>query len=421
MMTESITKSILTSGWLPRNQTTRGMRSPHLWIITALMVFGILLYYADLVLPAGIPPFTDGLSIIIHDLHRTMFFIPIIYASLVFRTRGSLITSFIFLCIVLPRALLISPYPDALLRPLVFVTFAAFISLLIATQLNRVEKEIRTGTELKAAYQELNESRKRLAENQEQLIQAERLSLIGEMAASFTHEVKNPLAAAMVFNKLLTKEVAGNNFSKETSLKYLSQIDLALTRSIRLIENMLNLGRQSPPSLKLVDINSVINRALELTVHLTKGQDITVITEFNPSLPRTMADSDQLQQVYINLTLNAIQAMTEGGRLTIRTSADENWLKTEIEDTGCGISLENMSKLFKPFFTTKEKGRGVGLGLAVCHEIIQHHEGRIEVQSKEGEGTTFSIYLPVHLEEYEGEVETPEKDRASRTMANVQA
>ncbi len=117
--------------------------------------------------------------------------------------------------------------------------------------------------------------------------------------------------------------------------------------------------------------------------------------KLDPSLPNLTADFDQLQQVCTNLILNAIQAIPERGRLTLRSSVSDSWLKVEVEDNGCGISQENKRKLFTPFFTTKEKGKGVGLGLAVAYGIIQRHQGRIEVQSKEGEGTTFTIYLPV--------------------------
>ncbi|TRZ52607.1 MAG: PAS domain-containing sensor histidine kinase, partial [Dehalococcoidia bacterium] len=131
-------------------------------------------------------------------------------------------------------------------------------------------------------------------------------------------------------------------------------------------------------------------------------QHIQIIKELNPSLPEPMADFDQLQQVCTNLIMNAIQAMSEGGMLTLRTSvANDSQLKIEVQDTGCGISQENMRKLFTPFFTTKGKGKGVGLGLAVAYGIIQRHKGRIGVQSKEGEGTTFTIYLPLHHEEHE--------------------
>ena len=112
-----------------------------------------------------------------------------------------------------------------------------------------------------------------------------------------------------------------------------------------------------------------------------------------------MADPDQLQQVCINLILNAIQAMPDGGTLTLRTAVENGQIKMDVQDTGCGISPENMHKLFTPFFTTKKEVKGVGLGLAVSYGIIQRHHGKISVKSKEGEGTTFSIYLPVNYAE----------------------
>ena len=240
---------------------------------------------------------------------------------------------------------------------------------------------------------------KELGVAQEDLIQAEKLTSLGQMAASIAHEVNNPLAGILVYTQLLTKKIAENSISKEVALGYLSRMNSELTRSTRLIRNLLDFARQSPPALRLVDINDVINRALDLAAHSAELQNIQVIKELDPSLPNLTADFDQLQQVCTNLILNAIQAIPEKGRLTLRTSANDNWLKVEVEDTGCGISQENMRKLFTPFFTTKEKGKGVGLGLAVAYGIIQRHQGKIEVKSKEGEGTTFTIHLPVRHEE----------------------
>jgi len=237
-----------------------------------------------------------------------------------------------------------------------------------------------------------------LRSTQEGLIQAEKLTSLGQMAAAIAHEVNNPLAGVLIYTQLLAKKINSDKFTKESALEYLSKMETELTRSSRLIRNLLDFARQSPPRFWEVDINEVINRSFELAAHSAKLQHVQAVKELDPSLPTTMADFDQLQQVCTNLIMNAIQAMPEGGTLTIRTSADDAQIKIEVQDTGVGISPENMRKLFTPFFTTKREVKGVGLGLAVSYGIVQRHKGRIEVQSKEGEGTTFTIYLPLRHE-----------------------
>ncbi len=259
------------------------------------------------------------------------------------------------------------------------------------------EKEMQD--KLSAAYQELRESHQRLKESQEHLIQAEKLTSLGQLTASFAHEVNNPLSGILVYTQLLMKKIAGDNMPKETALDYLSKMEFELIRSTKLIRNLMDFARQSPPAFREVNINEVVTRSFDLAAHSAELQHVQVTKELAPSLPKVIADFDQLHQVCTNLILNAIQAMPEGGRLTLRTSVDNNQLKIEVQDTGHGISPENMRRLFTPFFTTKREVKGVGLGLAVAYGIVQRHKGKIEVQSKEGEGTTFTIYLPLHLEE----------------------
>ena len=237
-----------------------------------------------------------------------------------------------------------------------------------------------------------------LRSTQEGLIQAEKLTSLGQMAAAIAHEVNNPLAGVLVYTQLLAKKINSGQFTKESALEYLSKMETELTRSSRLIRNLLDFARQSPPRLWEVDINEVINRSFELAAHSAQLQHVQVIKELDPTLPRISADFDQLQQVCTNLIMNAIQAMPNGGQLTLSTSTENSQVKIEVQDTGVGISPENMRKLFTPFFTTKREVKGVGLGLAVSYGIIQRHHGRIEVQSKEGEGTTFTIYLPLAKE-----------------------
>jgi len=382
--------------WLPGSQVSRGVRSPHFWIIAALMAVLTLVYYAGYTPLAQLGNFlTDAFP---HDLHRTLFLIPIIYAAITFRVRGTLVASFVFLCAVLPRTFY-SPYTDPIVRPLLFVLFTAFLGVLTAMLIDRFEKEEKAHAELNIAHQELSTYVQQLKESQEQLIQAEKLTSLGQMAASIAHEINNPLAGVLVYTQLLSKKVAGDTLKEEEALDYLSKMEAEVSRCSRIIRNLLDFARQKELMLRLVDINQVIEQVLAMVGHQAQLQNIEVVKEFSPSLPKVMADFDQLQQVFINLTLNAIQAMPDGGKLTLRSSAVDGEVRIDVQDTGCGIPKENLNKLFTPFFTTKAKGKGVGLGLAVVHGIIERHKGRTKVQSEVGRGTTFSVYLGVHSSE----------------------
>ncbi len=327
-----------------------------------------------------------------------IFFYPLIYAAIVYRLRGVVISGLIVLGILLPYALLFPLALYSLVISLLLFIFGLLVSGLGATLLNYLEQQLESYKEIVSLNEELNSYIDRLESTQKQLIQAEKLSSLGQMAASIAHEVNNPLAGVLVYTKLLSKKIANGTISKDNALGYLSKMDSELTRSSRLIRNLLDFARQSPPTLREVNPNDVIDRALDLAEHSAVSQNIQVIKELSVSLPRIMADFDQLIQVCTNLILNAIQAMPQGGKLTLRTSSDGSQVKIECQDTGHGISPENMGRLFTPFFTTKHMVKGVGLGLAVSYGIIQRHKGRIEVQSREGEGTTFSIYLPLPIE-----------------------
>jgi len=385
-----------TIKWLPDNQVSRGVRSPHFWIIAALMAVLTLVYYAGYTPLAHLGGFfTDAFP---HDLHRTLFLIPVIYAAITFRVRGALVASFVCLCAVLPRTFY-SPYTDPLVRPLLLVLFTALLGVLTALLIDQVEKEEKAHAELNIAHQELNTYVQQLKESQDQLIQAEKLTSLGQLAASIAHEINNPLAGVLVYTQLLSKKVTGDAFNKEEALGYLSKMETEVGRCSRIIRNLLDFARQTEPMLRLVDVNQVIEQVLAMVSHQAQLQNVEVVKEFSPSLPKVMADFDQLQQIFTNLTLNAIQAMPDGGRLTLRSSAVDGEVRIDVQDTGCGISKENMSKLFTPFFTTKAKGKGVGLGLAVVHGIIERHKGRIKVQSEVGKGTTFSVYLGSHNDE----------------------
>ncbi len=262
-----------------------------------------------------------------------------------------------------------------------------------------LEKEMQD--KLSAAYRELTESHQRLKESQEQLIQAEKLTSLGQLAASVAHEVNNPLSGVLIYTQLLIKKIDHNDIRRETTLEYLRKMETELIYSTKLIQNLFDFARQTPPAFRQVNLNEVVDRSYSFTAQSVALQHIQVIRDLDSSLPSLMADFDQLQQVCTNLIMNALQAMPGGGTLTLRTWAESDQGMIQVRDTGCGISPENMRKLFTPFFTTKREVKGVGLGLAVAYGIVQRHKGKIDVQSKVGEGTAFTLCLPLRLNEHE--------------------
>jgi len=239
---------------------------------------------------------------------------------------------------------------------------------------------------------------------EEELIQSEKMVSLGQLAASVVHEVNNPLAGIMVYVKLFQKKYKENKIQDESTDRQLQKIEKELDRTTRIIRNLLTFSRQSESSMSPIDINKAIDAALLLVGNQINLENIGLEKNFDPHLPQVLADFDKIQQVLINIILNAIQAMPEGGNLTIATSVakdirvrdtKKDTVRIDIKDTGIGIPKENLKKLFTPFFTTKEKGKGVGLGLSVVHGIIGKHKGKIEVESEQDVGTTFSIYLEV--------------------------
>jgi len=377
---DSVGRKILAR--LPGNQIPRGAASPHFWAIAGLMAVLTLIYYADRT-PLGLLGgfFAENLP---HDLHRALFLIPVVYAAVTFRFWGAIVTSVAFLCIVLPRTFYF-PDIDPPIRVLIFVLVTACMGMLCAALMDRIDEE--------------REIIRRLKESRDMLVHADRLTSLGQMSASIAHEINNPLAGVLTYTKLLARKVGSDSIKKEETLDYLSKMEAEIGRCSRIVRNLLDFARQRQPMLKPVDINQVVEQVLAMVGHQAELQKVAVVKEFSSPLPKVMADFDQLQQVFTNLALNAIQAMPEGGKLTMRTALEDSQVRVDVEDTGYGIPKENMEKLFNPFFTTKEKGKGVGLGLAVSHGIIERHKGSIKVHSEVGKGTIFSVYLNVYHEE----------------------
>ena len=232
-----------------------------------------------------------------------------------------------------------------------------------------------------------------LANLQKQLIQSEKLASVGRLAAGVGHEINNPLTGILTYGHFLSKRANEKDFVKEYSEKIVNET----MRCRKIIRRLLDFARQTEPEKELADINKIVKNTLAIIANQASLQNVKIDTELNEQLPMIIVDSNQIQEVFTNIILNALDAMPDGGLLTILNdrAVDGRFIEIKFIDTGCGIPTENIDKLFDPFFTTKKVGEGTGLGLSVSYGIIEKHNGAIEVQSEVGKGSTFVVKLPV--------------------------
>jgi len=230
-------------------------------------------------------------------------------------------------------------------------------------------------------------------ELEDQLLQAEKLSSIGLLAAGIAHEVNTPIAGISSYTQMLLKETPESDKHKPI----LEKIEKQTFRAAEIVNGLLSFSRLSGSEFKALDINRLIDDSLALLTHQLQVNHIRIESRFDDSLPPVYGNTGKLQQVFINLFLNARDAMPSGGELGVRTGINESMIVVDISDTGMGISKEDLKRIFDPFFTTKTMGRGTGLGLAVSYGIIQEHGGGIFVDSDPEMGTHFTLKLPARL------------------------
>jgi PAS domain S-box-containing protein len=226
---------------------------------------------------------------------------------------------------------------------------------------------------------------------EDQLIQAEKLSSIGLLAAGVAHEVNTPLAVIASQAQLAMRQMSPDDPLSRTLDKIVKQA----FRASEIVNNLLKFSRVSGSEYSELDLNKLVRETMSLVEPMLRASKIAVIAQLCPSLPMVYANPGKLQQVFMNLIINARDAMPRGGELTIATDCEDSSVRVEVSDNGVGISPEHLSKIFDPFFTTKSTSRGTGLGLAVTYGIIREHLGKIEVRSVLGRGTSFRVDLPV--------------------------
>jgi len=267
----------------------------------------------------------------------------------------------------------------------------------MSLQLRAANEEIVTWA--KTLEDRVDEKTKELRSAHDHMLHVEKMASLGKMAAVVAHEVNNPLSGILTYAKLLRKWVESGQAGHDKREEAMQCLELIATESRRcgdLIKNLLSLSRTAPMNVQSTDLHAVVDRCLMLVRHQLDLGGIELQLNIAKDLPRVPCDPAQIEQVLIALIMNAIDAMPRGGNLWLdaRLSDDESEIEIQVRDDGAGIAPDILPHIFEPFLTTKESGHGVGLGLAISRGIVERHNGRIEVKSELGRGTTFNISLP---------------------------
>ena len=247
-----------------------------------------------------------------------------------------------------------------------------------------------------ALFRAFNRMIHELEVHQDQLVQSRKIAAVGTLTSGIAHELNNPINNIVLTAESLKEDF--QNLSQEDAMGLIQDILIQSERASEIVKGLLDFSRAEHPEFEALPVGAVIQDTLKLVRNQLSLSGIHVEQDIPPDLPPIYGERKSLQQVFLNLFINAIQAMLDGGTLHIRAhpSADGQWMVIDVADTGVGIDPENLTRIFDPFYTTKQVGRGTGLGLSVTYGIVEKHGGHIEVKSRVGAGATFTVTLPLH-------------------------
>ncbi len=363
--------------------TVRGIKGIRIYILASLLAVISLIHYLAGGAQAGL----------LHSLLGHLYIVPIILGAFWYGIKGGVSVSIFSALLFSPHLFLHwrDPFLDVYNYVELFLFFliggvTGVLSQMERNQRLRHEEALRR---LDESHRKLREQTDFLFQTEEQLRRADRLSALGELSAGMAHEIRNPLGSIKGAVEILKDDYSPDEAKYEFIGILLKETD----RLNRIVQEFLGFARPKLPEFQQADVNEAIESVLTLTAQEARKAGIRVERQLDTAIGKRSVDAGMLKQAFLNLILNAIQAMPDGGVLSVESSLQDSRIVVKISDTGAGIPEENRKKLFSPFFTTKKNG--TGLGLAITYRIIENHRGSIDVASQPGRGTTFTVRIPV--------------------------
>ena len=344
------------------------------WLIASILVITFLHYN------------TSTQFLLLHEIYQRLYYIPIIYAAYSYGLRGGLAAALLSALIYLPHlaqhtenpVYAINQYAEMIL----FQVVGTVTGLLAGAERRERQRYERTAAELQQAYDELRST-------VDQLLLADRHASLGQMSAAIVHEIRNPLGAIRGAAEALESIVPREHEKAE----FLAIIEREVERLNGLVTDFLQFARPRSSELLPTPPREIVEAVVKLASRQAEQAQVRIVMDVAENLPLVMMDAEQMKQVLLNLILNGIEAMPDGGELTIRAGRQGDELMIVVRDTGRGIDAQVRDKLFSPFVTTK--ARGTGLGLAIAHRLVNQHGGRIAAENAADGGAVFQVWLPL--------------------------
>jgi signal transduction histidine kinase len=325
-----------------------------------------------------------------HNVFQHLYYVPTVLAALLFGWRGGLAAALLAGVSHLSDILqTLRESPDYAVEQAIEIPVLCLVGLLTGVFSDRDRKQRKT---IESTTNQLTEVYQQLQQNFDQMKRAERLFAVGQLAAGLAHELRNPLGSVAGAAGILRRNANLDPRYQEC----LDIINKESQRLNRLLTEFLDFARPRPPKFQTVDIDSLLNAVIQLAMHGVGRKGVELHKHIEPSLPAMVGDPEMLKQFLLNLVINAIQAMPNGGEVMVSAALYDGKLKISVQDQGEGVAPESRDKIFDPFFTTKDGG--TGLGLPVAHQIVEQHGGVLKAERNSGRGMTFSAVLPLSQE-----------------------